>query len=194
MTTNGANSGSVYVFTRSGTTWTQQAKLIATSATGPDYFGNSVSLDSSTALIGAYNGDDNGSNSGSAYIFTRSSSTWTQQAKLVASDSAEGDNFGVSVSLSGSTAFIGAYNDDDYGLDCGSAYVFKKENHHQVLGLQSQLMGQLTIYMVLPGVFPSMILMEIHSPGQFNITMDKQTVSWEHPVEQKRLLFLTLHP
>jgi hypothetical protein len=121
---NGANSGSAYVFTRTGTTWTQQAKLLASDGEAGDKFGHSVSLSGGTTLIGAEGDDDNGSDSGSAYVFTRTGTTWTQQAKLLASDGAIGDEFGCSVSLSGDTALIGAIFDDDNGSDSGSAYVF----------------------------------------------------------------------
>jgi hypothetical protein len=123
---NGVSSGSAYVFTRIGTTWTQQAKLLASDGTAQDRFGGSVSLSGDTALIGAAWDDDKGVDSGSAYVFTRTSTTWTQQAKLLASDAAAGDYFGVSVSLDGDTALIGAYKDDDKGFDSGSAYVFTR--------------------------------------------------------------------
>jgi len=117
------NPSSAYVFTRSGNTWTQQAKLVAEDGVPNDYFGASVALDGNTALVGAY-GDDVGVNShqGSAYVFTRSGSTWTQQAKLVAGDGAITDRFGFSVTLDGDTALVGAYPDDVGAI--GSAYVF----------------------------------------------------------------------
>jgi hypothetical protein len=107
------NPSSAYVFTRSGNTWTQQAKLVADDGAPNDYFGASVALDGNTALVGAY-GDDVGVNGhqGSAYVFTRSGSTWTQQAKLVAGDGAITDRFGFSVTLDGNTALVGAYGDD----------------------------------------------------------------------------------
>jgi hypothetical protein len=79
-------AGSVYVYTRTGTTWAQQAKLLASDGEVNEYFGVSVSLHGDTALIGAFWDDDNGDYSGSAYVFTRSGTTWTQQAKLLASD------------------------------------------------------------------------------------------------------------
>ena len=122
----GYNSGSAYVFTRSGTTWTQQSKLLASDGAAEDYFGFSVSLDGNTALIGAVWDDDNGYRSGSAYVFTRSGTTWTQQSKLLASDGAAEDYFGYSVSLSGDTAIIGSYGDDDNGDMSGSAYIFTR--------------------------------------------------------------------
>ncbi len=118
--------GSAYVFTRSGTSWTQQAKLTASDGEYGDYFGYSVSLDGDTALIGANSDDDNGDYSGSTYVFTRTGTTWTQQQKLIASDGAQGDYFGFSVSLDGDTALIGANHDDDNGDNSGSAYVFTR--------------------------------------------------------------------
>ena len=98
---NGSESGSAYVFTRSGTTWTEQAKLTASDGAADDFFGISVAISGDTVVIGAYADDDNGINSGSAYIYTRSGSTWTEQAKLMASDGVRIDQFGCSVAISG---------------------------------------------------------------------------------------------
>jgi len=120
------NSGSAYVFTRSGTTWTQQAKLTASDAAAGDLFGFSVSISRDTAIVGSRFNDDVPNNSGSAYVFTRSGTTWTQQAKLTASDAAAEDNFGVSVSILGDTAIVGAAFNDDVPNNSGSAYVFTR--------------------------------------------------------------------
>ena len=123
-----AQQGSAYIFTRSGSSWTQQAKLTASDGAASDNFGYSVALAGNTAIIGAF-GDDIGANSdqGSAYIFTRSGSTWSQQAKLTASDGAAGDNFGNSVALSGDTAIVGSWFDDiGTNPEQGSAYVFTR--------------------------------------------------------------------
>jgi hypothetical protein len=121
---HGANSGSVYVFTRTGTTWTEQAKLVPSDGATEDYFGYTVSLDGDTALIGAYLDDDNGNASGSAYIFTRTDTTWTQQAKLHASDGVPGDWFSYcGVSVDGDTALIGAAGHNNIR---GAAYVFTR--------------------------------------------------------------------
>lgn len=120
---NGSSSGSAYIFTRSGTTWSQQAKLTASDGAENDRFGESVASSGDTVIISARD-DDNGNDSGSAYIFTRSGTTWSQQAKLTADDSTAGDLFGWSVAVSGETAVIGAPSDDDNGSNSGSAYVF----------------------------------------------------------------------
>ncbi len=122
---NGSSSGSVYVFTRSGGMWTEQAKLTASDGAPSDVFGYSLALFGDTALIGAPVDDDNGIGSGSAYVFTRSGEVWTEQAKLTASDGAAQDTFGYSLALGVDTALIGAWGDDhnDPGSS-GSAYVF----------------------------------------------------------------------
>jgi hypothetical protein len=115
---NLTSPGAAYVFVRSGTTWSQQAKLTASDATASDAFGTSVALSGNTALVGAA-----GSNSftGAAYVFVPSGATWTQQAKLTASNGAAGDAFGNAVALSGNTALVGAAYRSNYA---GAAYVF----------------------------------------------------------------------
>jgi hypothetical protein len=123
---NGGNSGSAYIFKRYGTNWSQQAKLTASDAAAIDQFGVSVSISGNSAIVGAWNDDDSGSNSGSAYMFKRSGTSWPQQAKLLAADGAASDYFGNSVSISGAYAITGAYYDDDKGDDSGSAYMFGK--------------------------------------------------------------------
>ena len=93
--------------------WLQQAKLTADDDAAGDQFGNSVAVSGDTAVVGAYANDDGGSTSGSAYVFVRSGTTWSQQAKLTASDAAAGDQFGYEVAVSGDTAVVGANGDDD---------------------------------------------------------------------------------
>ena len=100
------------------------AKLLASDGADGDLFGIAAAVSPDTAVVGAYLDDDTGSNFGSAYVFVRSGTTWTQQAKLVASDGAVDDQFGFSVAVSGDTAVVGAPFDDDSGSSSGSAYVF----------------------------------------------------------------------
>ena len=89
--------------------------------TAYDWFGRSVALDGDTAVIGASGDDDNGEDSGSAYVFTRTAGVWTEQAKLLPSDGASDYSFGGSVALDGDTAVIGST--PEFG---GSAYVFTR--------------------------------------------------------------------
>jgi PKD repeat protein len=124
----GGDVGAAWVFTRSGSTWTQQGpKLTGTGESGEGEFGASVALsaDGETALVGSPADYDN---AGAAWVFTRSGSTWTQQgAKLVANDESELEHslFGVSVALAGNgdTALIGGWGDDTYR---GAAWVFTR--------------------------------------------------------------------
>jgi hypothetical protein len=122
----GVDVGAAYVFTRSGHIWHQQAKLTADDGAAKDGFGGNVALSGDTAVIGAMFQDSRGDNSGSAYVFTRSGTTWNQQVKLTAADGAKGDAFGQSIALSGDTVVIGAPHDDDKGNDAGSVYVFTR--------------------------------------------------------------------
>ena len=129
---NVTNTGSAYIFIRSGTTWTQQAKINAEDKQGGDLFGYSVAIssDGNTAIVGAYKEYANFiTRAGSAYIFTRSGTTWTQQAKISASDKGVASNFGINVAISsdGNTAIVGAYRDWADATDrAGSAYIFTR--------------------------------------------------------------------
>ncbi|MBN2248066.1 MAG: cell wall-binding repeat-containing protein [Coriobacteriia bacterium] len=109
--------GSAYVFTGSGSTWTQRAKLVAPDRDTYDYFGFSLALERGTALVGAYGEDDQ---RGAAHVFTGSGATWAHRTRLVASTRDTFDRFGLSVALSGGAILAGARG---YG-DTGAAYVF----------------------------------------------------------------------
>jgi hypothetical protein len=122
----GSDAGAAYVFVRSGTTWTQEQKLTASDAAAGDLFGCSVAISGETALIGArLDNNAGGANAGSAYVFVRSGTTWSEEQKLTASDADISDVFGWSVDLSDDTALVGAYGDDiASGVNAGAAYVF----------------------------------------------------------------------
>ena len=101
-----------------------EVKLNASDAEADDHFGISVSVDGDTVVVGAFNDSDGGTNSGSAYVYSRHMggiNNWGEVAKLKASDAAAGDFFGRSVSVDGDTAVIGATRDDDTALGSGSA-------------------------------------------------------------------------
>ena len=114
----------MYVFRWNGASWDQERKLVATDGVGFESLGYSVSVDGDTVVAGAHLDDDNGSNSGSAYVFRWSGTTWDQEQKLLPADGAAEDLFGVTVSVSGDVAVVGAYSTDDNGANSGSAYVF----------------------------------------------------------------------
>jgi hypothetical protein len=124
--------GSAYIFKRNGTSWSQQQKLLASDGAAGDGFGCSVSISGGYAIVGAYQDDDYGQNSGSAYMFGRNGTSWSQQEKLTALDSAANDYFGISVSISGDYAIVGACGDDDKGSSSGSAYTFNRDGTNWV--------------------------------------------------------------
>ncbi len=128
--------GAAWVFTRSGSTWTQQGEKLTAQRMriGEGMFGTNVTLsaDGNTALIGGWNDDSefggnrDYSGKGAAWVFTRSGSTWTQQGpKLTANDETGNGKFGTIVALSanGDTALIGGWNDDH---SKGAAWVFTR--------------------------------------------------------------------
>jgi hypothetical protein len=142
------NSGAVYVFVRTGTNWTQQAYLKASNAQPNDNFGVAVSLSGDVLAVSAHgeassakgvNGnqsDNSAPDSGTAYVFGRAGTNWTQQAYLKASNTGAGDGFSYPVSVSGGTLVAGAYaedsnakgvngnQNDNSATDAGAAYVF----------------------------------------------------------------------
>lgn len=148
-----AHGGAVYVFTRQGGFWNQQAELRASNAaSGGDEFGSSVALHGDTLVVGAHfedsnakgvNGNqaDNSANgSGAVYVFTRTNSVWTQQAYLKASNTEAIDLFGSSVALYGDTLAVGAQAEDSDATGSngnqsnnraggsGAVYVFTRSN------------------------------------------------------------------
>ena len=125
------NTGAVYIFARDHNgDWYEQDKLTASDAISGDQFGQSVKVDGDTVIIGAPEEGSNGlTRNGAAYIFVRDDSGgWHERAKLLASDSAAGDGFGISVGIDEDTAVIGAYGNSGNGLRAGAAYVFVRDS------------------------------------------------------------------
>ena len=119
------DQGAAYVFLRNGTLWSQQAQLVAANGAADDRFGQSVAISGDTAVVGVNLSDTGARNQGSAYVFVRSGTAWTQQTQLLASDGSAGDQFGIGVAISGDTVVVGASFDDvGPNIDQGSAYIF----------------------------------------------------------------------
>jgi hypothetical protein len=120
----GTHAGAAYVFALNPASgaWEEVAKLTASDAGAGDWFGWSVSASGTTAVVGAPGEDTGGDSAGAAYVFALNpaSGAWEEVAKLTASDAEADDEFGLSVSVSGTTAIVGAYGDDP----AGAAYVF----------------------------------------------------------------------
>ena len=111
-------AGAVYVFRFDGSNWIEEQKLLPSKGIYTDYFGNSVSLNLDTAVIGTYRSE-------SAYIFKFDGASWNQEQILVASDADPSQDFGRSVSISGDVIVIGAAEDNENGLKAGAAYLFR---------------------------------------------------------------------
>lgn len=119
----GGDSGSAYVFNRSGTVWIQQQKLLAADGATSDNFGASVDISGDTVIVGApYHDIGSNGNQGSVYVYLRTGTVWAQQQQLTAADGLADDTFGVGVTISGSTLAIGAPGD----AWKGSAYIFER--------------------------------------------------------------------
>lgn len=131
-----ASRGSAYVFVRNGSSWSQQAKLVASDGAASSRFGFSISVDSDNTLVGAPQTLDGGKLSGAAYVFSRSGTSWQELQKLSAADGESNDKFGGSVFIKGSSAVIGANGDDVVvSADKGSCYLFSVD---QTLWTQTQ--------------------------------------------------------
>ena len=123
------NQGIAYVYHFDGVNWLLKAKLLPSDIVIGDNFAVSVDISGDDIIVGAFLDDDNGANTGSAYVFTKPPTGWkdtTETAKLLASDGTSGDYFGYSVSISDSNIVVGAYGNDDNESISGSAYVFTK--------------------------------------------------------------------
>ena len=121
--TSWSGKGAAYIFELINNTWSQQSKLSASDGGAQDQFGKEVGISGVYVVVGS---DQHNGKSGCAYVFVQSSSTWEQQAKLTASDSASNDYFGRSVGISGKYVVIGAWNEDAAGAAAGAAYLFKR--------------------------------------------------------------------
>ncbi|MEX1187608.1 MAG: T9SS type A sorting domain-containing protein [Bacteroidia bacterium] len=131
-------TGSAYIFKRTGAVWTETQKIVASDRATNDYFGYSVAISGDYAIVGAYresqdaSGGATLSTAGSAYIFKQTGGIWAQQQKIVAADRAASDQFSINVAISGDYAIVGAnFEDEDVSggatlSAAGSAYIFKQ--------------------------------------------------------------------
>ncbi len=123
----GNQVGSAYVFQRNSSSgiWQETDKLFAADAEGRDEFGRAVAVDGVRVLVGAPREDEEGEDAGAAYAFTHDGSNWSQTQKLKVYPVYDDNHFGYAVSIFGNRALIGAYGNDDFGEDAGSAGIFE---------------------------------------------------------------------
>ena len=118
----GTDSGAAYIFRYNGSSWIEETKLVGSDVSSYDKFGVRVAIDGEVAVVGAYNDDPIGANSGAAYVFRYDGSTWTEEAKLTASLRDANDYFGRGVAVNGHLITVGAYGENN---ETGAAYVFR---------------------------------------------------------------------
>lgn len=117
----GSDAGAAYVFQPTGGAWNEQAKLTASDGAAGDTFGSDVALAVDRIVVGTPWDDDDGSNSGSAYLFQGSDANWVEQGKFTADDATENDEFGRAVAISTGHVVAGA---PQAGANIGAAYVY----------------------------------------------------------------------
>lgn len=122
----GDNSGSAYIYIKDNNEWIQEVKLLSPDGAANDRFGRSVGIGLEYAAVGSVLDDDNGSKSGSVYIYHKVETGWEYQAKITPDDGRADDFFGYALSLYKNHLVVGAHNDDDFGLNSGSAYLFTR--------------------------------------------------------------------
>ncbi len=118
------DAGAVYPVVVDPVFVTEVAELLVDNRASIGSFGTSVAISGETALVGASYDPDKGPGGGAAYVFVYTAGTWTQQAKLTAPDGATQDYFGTSLAISGETALVGSFGDDEKASSAGAAYVF----------------------------------------------------------------------
>ncbi len=120
------SGGRAYVFEGPGGVWSEQAILIGADTAASDSFGDAVAVSGDTILVGVPDHTHMGVSHGAAYVFVGSGAVWTQEDELIGSDTAAGDEFGVSVALDGDTALVGAGSHDLPMSNVGAAYVLER--------------------------------------------------------------------
>lgn len=124
---NGEESGSVYIFRRNGSVWTEEAKITPDDGDENDRFGRSISIAGDYVAISAAQKDEHGMDgSGSAYVFKNEGGQWFQQSKLVPDDLGEGDLMGYCISSNEDFVAISAHLNDEMASDAGAVYLFQR--------------------------------------------------------------------
>ena len=122
---NGSSSGAVYVYDLDGS---NEVKITASDGAGNDKFGRAVAVafGDSKIAVGSYLDDDNGSDSGSVYVYELDGSN---EVKITASDGSGGDEFGHSIAVGNSKIVVGA---SGYGSNSGAVYVYDLDGSNEV--------------------------------------------------------------
>lgn len=141
---NGFNLGSAYIFRRSGSLWSQEAKIQPNDLVTDANFGISVDIEGDTVVVGAYLDDNPANYTGAAYVYRHVAGAWVQEQKIVPGSAAADDRFGAGVAISGSAMVVGAYGVDSAATNAGAAFVYDVDgdcNHNGVCDDQESFPG-----------------------------------------------------
>ena len=124
----GAEAGTVYVFRWENEQWVADGQLFAEGTGAYGQFGRTVAVSNNYVVVAARDGRSQNKPGGVVYVFGRTASGWSQEARLTASDALLAEDFGAALDVFGDRVLIGACKDDENGNDAGAAYIFEKEN------------------------------------------------------------------
>ncbi len=142
-------AGAVYIFTKTGKTWKQTAKLLPAKPVAKAMFGSSMDIAGDTLVIGAPGErDDKLISAGAAYIYKNKGNDWTLHSRIVSEDILAGDMFGSAVTLAGKDVIVGAHLEDAKGIDSGAVYIFREsaDAYRQVAKMEPKELRSGTLF------------------------------------------------
>jgi hypothetical protein len=187
------DGGAVYVFVKNGDAWEQVQKIISPDNEEGDHFGNAVYQNGKLLVAGAYFDDDNGSKSGSVYLYKWVNDSYQFLTKLVSSDGGFGDAFGSAVAIDSNYLVVGAYADSDNGFFSGSAYVYEIS---EILAISSHQTDKPLVYPTIFSSYLHISLENVGSTAQIElIDLNGRTVkTWNQRVNEQRIMLNSVQP
>lgn len=118
------SAGAAYIYQFDGSNWNEQQIIFSNDATADDWFGYKVGIDGETAIMSAINDDDNGTSSGSVYVYRWDQTEWIQEFKVISNDGNNGDEYGNAIAIDDLDFIVGAYKRDISGSNSGKGYAY----------------------------------------------------------------------
>ena len=160
----GENAGAVYIFSKNKEqNWDFNQKISAPDGASGDGFGVAIEANDTILFVGSYFDDDNGTNSGSVYVYKRNDNNWDFSKKITPTDGDESDAFGSSLSFNENGLLVGAFSDDDNGFFSGAAYYFSLTDINTVSISNIGIPGEIIVF---PTIFKDLLTIEQIGCGQ----------------------------